>query len=625
MSITQSSAVTDPGLGYRLLAPGEIIQENDQCWDEDDGWTRTLCPGSSVGYGTYRRIQEPEADPGEGCRLLSHGETLQEGDEFRCGIGWVETDRAGQVIDRTKGRFGQCVYRRKIDPGPGYRLLAEDETIAEGDEAYGSLTKRWRVTANPGVKAFRSSLISAYRRKIDSSPMDGYRLLDLDEEIKEGDEVLDTSKGWIPSLRFNKTPRHSALGLKYRRKIEEPKIEAGPGYRLLQKGEVVQAGDEFLSIYQNWKPVEFDIGKRSNIDASYYHRRKVEPKVEEPKIEAGPGYRLLRNGEVILPTDEFYIAPSNCWKTTGNPGLKVGSAGLDCVPAYRRKIVPEAVPGYRFLEPHETIQEGDEVWTDDDPRFIKSALVELTVQQVRDYRVEFSSKTPAEIAYRRKGEEPEVVAGPGYRLLQKGDVIQAGDEYWLEGKGPWIAYGDGEDEDGSIGMEWTPFEDGGLYPVRRKLEEPTPQTVAGPGYRLLEDGEEILAGDEYADGSGEWFPTQFAGRTVGWDRGTSGGALVYRRKLVGVVAPEIASAQVTPEPGKAFPRLMRFVGTEDYRNGKGLWVVLAQNTKQGVTVYDRDPYPSDSGMKPGTAASPCDFTNTQLWVPFEGTVILKNR
>jgi hypothetical protein len=79
----------------------------------------------------------------------------------------------------------------------------------------------------------------------------------------------------------------------------EPVKDPEPEYRMLQDGETVLPGDEYLGHSQSWEKVPTSGGVfKSSIH--YPHRRRVEPATVDP----GEGYRLLEPHEVTLPDDE---------------------------------------------------------------------------------------------------------------------------------------------------------------------------------------------------------------------------------------------------------------------------------------------------------------------------------
>jgi len=82
----------NPGDGYRLLNVGEVEQADDEWYSRnDDEWRKTVCAGMKVtdfdvsqGYSIRRKDLPPEkpvVDPGEGYRLLADDEITLSTDE----------------------------------------------------------------------------------------------------------------------------------------------------------------------------------------------------------------------------------------------------------------------------------------------------------------------------------------------------------------------------------------------------------------------------------------------------------------------------------------------------------------------------------------------------------------
>jgi len=126
----------EPESGFRWVIVGETIQENDQFWNAlANKWSFVGEWGHPVsqmlGNNAIRRI----VNLGEGYRLLKSWETLDDADEFMWGLEWDRTKEPGRTVDEVRIQArDNLIYRRKIDPGPGERLLEVGETILAGDE-----------------------------------------------------------------------------------------------------------------------------------------------------------------------------------------------------------------------------------------------------------------------------------------------------------------------------------------------------------------------------------------------------------------------------------------------------------------------------------------------------------
>ena len=234
------------------------------------------------------------------------------------------------------------------------------------------------------------------------------------------------------------------------------------------------------------------------------------------RLEAGKRY-LTRDGRTaeVANEDICYASDSHyrfdgavegetgfCWSVTGRYESQRENP-LDLVSEIVEPAVEETPATYRILEIGETIQEGDEVEGHDDWHPVRHYPVRCNIPDAFRRRVsesEASSPNPesriADLESRIAVLEGLVVSpavatpapsavdpGEGYRLLDIGEAILAGDE----------------EADDEAGGGWSPicypgdeFHPHNWYPVRRKIAPPT--------YRLLNPGEIIREGDELLDG-----------------------------------------------------------------------------------------------------------------------------
>ena len=303
-----------------------------------------------------------------------------------------------------------------------------------------------------------------------------WRLLEVGEVIERGDEFWN-SKLSIWSKYFASVgevfAEHDSPA---RRKVAEPvvpsrpskpdqyhvsnqtveSVDPGEGYRLLAEGETVQAGDELrTTLGKEWLPAWSSVGKavsdRISSSGRYIWRRKVTPAVEPVCI----GDRV----EVL----------SGAW---------AGSVGV-VVPDIRSKSVAA------FLVRLENVCVGGS------PLHIRVA-----VSDVRKFAL-ISAQT---------------VSDPEWRLLEIGEVIRKADEHWFRVDG-WSAVS------GAVGAVISPNH----AKLRRRVR------IESPGWRYLDAGETILAGDEQRY-SGDWHPCS---RSVGVPASESDGQYGFlRRKTV---------------------------------------------------------------------------------------------
>lgn len=135
-----------------------------------------------------------------------------------------------------------------VDPGPGYRLLEEGETILEGDEeADEEEGGGWSGVVFPG-DAYKPHNWFPVRR---CEPGEGYRLVGVDELIETGDEWLD-HEGWNPTKFKTGSGVAKSINTPLRRKIPGP--PKPPTYRLLNPGEIIREGDEvWIACQESWE------------------------------------------------------------------------------------------------------------------------------------------------------------------------------------------------------------------------------------------------------------------------------------------------------------------------------------------------------------------------------------
>jgi hypothetical protein len=98
-----------------------------------------------------------------------------------------------------------------------------------------------------------------------------------------------------------------------------------------------------------------------------------------------PYYRILKSGETLQEGDEFWSEIDRAWKKTKVPGEKAGN-GILCGSTYRR---PSPGNGYRFLNIGDRIESSDEYFFECDGAWVPSRMVGLPVdcpEQGRRYR-----------------------------------------------------------------------------------------------------------------------------------------------------------------------------------------------------------------------------------------------
>lgn len=302
--------------GYRELKVGETLLATD-FWRQDGGAIKPViaCADEKLeprdfdrsGFQWLRKLAEvPPTNPPAGYRWLKRGEKVQVGDA----LVWFESSDL-DPISETDGYLDHVVgsdasdlgdvgrpfgsFARKLEPavnpGEGYRLLSADETIALGDEYHLNVRDRsWTDVSSgfvgrPASEWLRNDPRFVWRRKLIASvvapttnirpavyPGFGYRLLN------ENDTIRATDQFWSPGIDARWTSIGDAfVGYRatdpivkgdWRRKRRNQSIRVyplqshGSGYRLLDKGETLQSGDEYCARYgadAKWKPTQ-DVG-----------------------------------------------------------------------------------------------------------------------------------------------------------------------------------------------------------------------------------------------------------------------------------------------------------------------------------------------------------------------------
>jgi len=99
-----------------------------------------------------------------------------------------------------------------------------------------------------------------------------------------------------------------------------------------------------------------------------------------------------------------------------------------------------------------------------------------------------------------------------YRLLEVGEQVQAGDESSRNGLAPWVPC------EYTVGLV---IRDHWEDHFRRPVTRPAPQQE----YRMLEENEALQKGDEVQDNDGKWHPTGLVGKKPLW-------SLRYRRPII---------------------------------------------------------------------------------------------
>jgi hypothetical protein len=233
-------------------------------------------------------------------------------------------------------------------------------------------------------------------------------------------------------------------------------------------------------------------------------------------------YRLLEIGELTQCDDEYW--QEGRWHTWG-PYHGGNPLVLD-VPV-RRLIKPAVTPAATTPDP--VVSVGDRVTVLSGPWAgctgvvtgfeTQVSLSQTSMRAMRDsvpvVRLDHVHVGGSRLVVKTGSLEklapvvPEVL----FRDLSHGETIRQGDQFWTFGVGPWAAAG--------------PAEIGGTINVV-KARHRRPARLQSPGWRYLDAGETVQAGDEVSYGNGAWWGScpDKAGKTV-----QDFAADCFRRKL----------------------------------------------------------------------------------------------
>jgi hypothetical protein len=313
----------------------------------------------------------------------------------------------------------------------------------------------------------------------------------LDMTEKEATEVQHRVSG-VPKV---KQALDLVLPARHPGAVKSPHRTVPTGFRLLEPGEDIREGDWALIDVPGdwWSPVRRKLDTRVHV----WYARRI-----EGTPDVGEGYRLVREGEEILETDEAWAYGRGPWETSESPA---GTTLSSLYHPHRRKMTPmeklpkaKAPKGWRFLEADEIVRPGDAraIFDVDHNRVTswKPANIDYPGPRRAD-RDWYLDNLPRVYARKIKVEKVEVETSPvpeGYRLLVAGEVVEEGDICCFVS--PWwkkVRESIGRVYDGSscgCGYE------GRHWWYARKIEEPV-------RYRLLVPGDVIREGDRWFGGN----------------------------------------------------------------------------------------------------------------------------
>jgi hypothetical protein len=289
---------------WRLLERGEILEHGDEFWTSL-GWQkynhevgRPFEPGS-IGHPSRRRIPDAPKpcadigatvpDPGEGYRLIDKLKDKPErGDQYWNGLSWV--NRAFGPNDASRFCPGDTYRRKVVEPAPAPVVKTGDLVGIDSGTWQGCTGRVTRIISMTLVRIQLDNVLVGGLPLAVCEPLENvtvlaepvvdpeWRLLEIGETRLTDDEFASNCSGaW---KRVGDLLRHgkeiNSQHVKHRRRV---RIES-PGWRYLDAGEVVKAGDETeYSFRPFWRPAETasTFGGRVMEGHEKFFRRKTVP------------------------------------------------------------------------------------------------------------------------------------------------------------------------------------------------------------------------------------------------------------------------------------------------------------------------------------------------------------
>ncbi len=143
------------------------------------------------------------------------------------------------------GAGGSRVVEPAIDPGPGWRLLEDDEIATHGTDDLLDYDNEWH-----GVAVMDGVSVGSIKRGGDYKAV--RRRLAPAVKPSVGDELLARLDRAVEALGDPTSRVSNELRVIKERREAEPAIDPGPEHRLLEDGEIVRDGDEARSFATDW-------------------------------------------------------------------------------------------------------------------------------------------------------------------------------------------------------------------------------------------------------------------------------------------------------------------------------------------------------------------------------------
>ena len=133
-----------------------------------------------------------------------------------------------------------------------------------------------RTTPNNRIELTVTEEVGLVRIKPPTdTPGEGWRFLETGEFFKRGDEFLGFDGLWAEVFKVD-VRYDPQYHYKTRRRIKPPVEIPGEGWRLLDEGEIFEDGDEYLNSSEEWRPT---LGRRGKYDSKCHRkiRRRIKP------------------------------------------------------------------------------------------------------------------------------------------------------------------------------------------------------------------------------------------------------------------------------------------------------------------------------------------------------------
>lgn len=344
----------DPGVGYRILGPNEVLQYGDECTSanaNNNYWTFTGQAGDLVSRPdsdlVYRRRDNPPPQAGEGYRLLTADEQIQTGDEWLLGSTWRV---ANSSVGLTPAKLNQWRRERSLSTGTRYYRRPVAVTV-ENKSKPNPLWKTAPYTAfflqyifgdqqDECVRILREHLAA----KVNEGPINpgsGNRLVTEGETILASDEYLD-NQVWVTTGCVGDALNKTHLPHRRSKKIAPP---PGKGFRLLSSYDIVRKGDEFWSVIGEWIAAQtFGIPVKTH---GYAYRRNVEQERKD------------------FIAEHPFLGPTTTCAEANSASVYERVFGLRATSKFSATETPTPISpgnGYRTLTSGESLQFGDEGW-----------------------------------------------------------------------------------------------------------------------------------------------------------------------------------------------------------------------------------------------------------------------